>query len=153
MFKSWQIAVLRVNRYLSFETILCQIFRIEKFFFTKYSRILADHCLACTHVSRIRFYVELIKMRKVKKWCPNLFLFHMNQPATALHSRYQSTLWSTTVPQLCSCRPQARASQANVPIWLDRIFVGSSRIINKNLLILSSYTTTLFTESETHFPC
>lgn len=71
-------------------------------------------------------------MRKVK--VISKLLSSPYELATVSHSRYQSTLWSATVPQLCSYRPQARASQATIQrIRLGRIFAGSSRIINENL--------------------
>lgn len=78
-------------------------------------------------------------MRKVKMMSE--VLSSPYEPATVSHSRYQSTLWSATVPQLCSCQPQARASQPAIQrIRLSRIFAGSSRIINENLSVLFSFT-------------
>lgn len=73
---------------------------------------------------------ELIKTRKVKVMSESLL--HPYEPAcTASRSRYQSTLWPSAVPQLCSGLPQAWARK--LCSKRSGIFVGSSRIINENL--------------------
>lgn len=83
--------------------------------------------------------VELIKTRKVKVMSESLL--HPYEPArTASHSRYQSTLWPSAVPQLCSGLPQAWVSR-KLCSKRSGIFVGSSRIINENL---SPYFSLLF---------
>lgn len=73
---------------------------------------------------------ELIKTRKVKVMSESLL--HPYEPAcTVSHSRYQSTLWPSAVPQLCSGWPQARSLSQTI-LQRSGIF-GSSRIINGNL--------------------
>lgn len=85
--------------------------------------------------------VELIKTRKVRvmsespRTSPSLAcIWTSSAPAS---SRYQSTLWPATVPQLCSSRPQAtQASQGKQRIYMyvrSGIFADPSRIINGNL--------------------
>lgn len=77
------------------------------------------------------FARELIKTRKVKVMSESLLLHPYEPACIASRSRYQSTLWPSAVPQLCSGSPQAWARK--LCSKHSGIFVGSSRIIKENL--------------------
>lgn len=105
-----------------------------------------------TRALGIRFArVKLIKTHKIKVMSVRFPVPH--EPAASC-SRYQSTLWSATVPQLCSGRPQVRALQATIQhVRHSDVFVGLSRIINENLSKPPShplFIVTSFFRAQTH---